>query len=154
MTRGIKIIYCSVCEKDVRYLRKRGDYVYPYRKDLHEKKFAVCPDCKNFCGCHNQGGWYPLGCIASKSVKQARMKIHNDLLDPLWLSGKFNRNSLYSFISKELGYEYHTANIKTIEEARRVYQILLKIDNEWKSFTKIIGGSYVKGYLPSYKYNE
>ncbi len=34
------------------------------------------------------------------------------------------RASLYKKISDELGWQYHTGNIRTIEEARKVYVIV------------------------------
>ena len=47
------------------------------------------------------------------------------ILDPLWESGKVQRGKLYAKIANELGIaEYHTAEIMTIEEARKVYAVV------------------------------
>lgn len=90
--------------------------------------FWKCDTCKNYVGCHDRGmSERPLGCIPNKEIKNARMHIHA-LIDPLWKEGKVPRGKIYSMIAKELGYsEYHTAEIPTIEEARKVYIAAKKI---------------------------
>jgi hypothetical protein len=55
-----------------------------------------------------------------------RHKIH-EILDPLWRTKKFTRKTLYGEISKRLGYRYHTATIKDVPEARRVYRVIQQI---------------------------
>jgi hypothetical protein len=49
----------------------------------------------------------------------ARKHIHA-ILDPIWKSGKRNRRELYGKLSSRLGYEYHTGEIKDIDEARKI----------------------------------
>jgi hypothetical protein len=57
-------------------------------------------------------------------LKNARQHIHR-ILDPIWKQGKMPRGKVYAKLAKELGIsEYHTAEIRTIEEARRVYAIV------------------------------
>jgi hypothetical protein len=74
----------------------------------------------------------PLGNIANSEIKKARQHIHK-ILDPLWKGGKKPRAVVYSEISKALGYTYHTGEIKTIEEARKVYLILLSLWEQAKN---------------------
>lgn len=40
---------------------------------------------------------------------------------------KMRRGELYRSISDELGYQYHTGELRTIEEARKVWKIVNKI---------------------------
>jgi hypothetical protein len=56
-------------------------------------------------------------------MRNARKHIHT-ILDPLWKSGKMTRKKVYGEISKAVGYQYHTAEIKTLDEAREVYKIV------------------------------
>lgn len=50
------------------------------------------------------------------------------MLDPLWKSGKIKRGKLYAQIVEEMGTkQYHTGEIKTVEEAREVYRAVKKI---------------------------
>ena len=70
-----------------------------------------------------------MGVIASKEIKEKRIEIHN-IIDPLFLSGKINRKELYKVISDRLGYTYHTANIKTTEEANKILQIVYSIQSQ------------------------
>lgn len=95
---------------------------------MYSLPFWVCDKCSNFVGCHHKtkNPTNPLGVIATKEIKNARIYIHA-ALDPLWKDGKFTRKELYKKISNEIGYEYHTAELKTIEEARKAYRIILNI---------------------------
>ncbi len=113
-------IYCCKCSKQVKARITNGAEVYPHRKDLNGLKFWRCDGCDNFVGCHKQGGGTkPLGVIASQQIKNYRKAIHAKI-DPLWKHGKYTRKALYKNLSKKLGYEYHTANLKTVEECKRV----------------------------------
>jgi hypothetical protein len=69
----------------------------------------------------------PLGCIPTKEILNARKHTHA-LLDPIWKSGKIKRKALYKKISDHVGFEYHTGNIRSIEEARKVYKFLKGIN--------------------------
>lgn len=46
------------------------------------------------------------------------------IIDLLWKNKKVKRRELYKKISDYLGYEYHTAEIRTIEEGRKVYKFV------------------------------
>lgn len=118
-------IYCCACSHDIEARLTDGAEVYPHRKDLAGLPFWKCDTCGNFVGCHHKtkNRTQPLGVIATSEIKKARQHIHA-VLDPIWKSGKMKRASLYKRISGELGWQYHTANIRTIEEARKVYAIV------------------------------
>ena len=112
-----------------------GKEVYPHRANLHALPFWKCDKCGNYVGCHHksQDRTRPLGCIPNAEMKNARKYIHA-LLDPLWKNGLINRQKLYNRVSKQLGKEYHTAELKSIEEAREVYRILLRIKKSLLDF--------------------
>ncbi len=120
-----KEIYCCACQKDVNARLTTGKEVYSHRKDLSTLPFWKCDICKNFVGCHHKTAepTKPLGNIPSPELKKARTKIH-EMLDPLWKSGKFSRGDLYKQIADKLGREYHTGEIKTLEEVREVLTII------------------------------
>lgn len=108
-----------------------GYEIYPHRRDLATNHFWKCDRCKNCVGCHPRTS-NPLGVIATPELKSARGHIHA-LLDPLWKSGPFQRGALYAEIAKRLEQkDYHTANIRSVEEARKVYRVILTIKNEAK----------------------
>ncbi|WPH64667.1 hypothetical protein [Vibrio phage vB_VpaP_SJSY21] len=124
------LIYCCECDELVDAKLVTGTDVYPHRSDLSELPFWRC-ECGNFVGCHHKTSnpTKPLGCIPSPEIKKARSHIHS-LLDPIWESGKITRTGLYRRLSKRLGYDYHTAELRCIDEARRVYSEIrdLKIE--------------------------
>ena len=125
-----RAIYCIECEGYIQARLTTGHEVYPHRSDLHHLPFWLCDTCKNFVGCHHktQNPTEPLGCIPNPEMKNARMHIHA-LLDPLWQNGLIKRNTLYARIRKEMGYKrkYHTAQIRSIEEARKIYRAIQRI---------------------------
>ena len=117
-------IYCCGCQKDVSARLTDGAEIYPHRSDLKTLPFWKCDNCLNYVGCHHKtkNRTAPLGCIATKELKSARQHIHK-LIDPMWQGGKMTRKELYKKLSDGLGWKYHTAKIKSIEEARQVYRL-------------------------------
>lgn len=123
-------IYCCSCEKDIEADLLKGATVYPSRDDLALLNFWQCPHCRNRVGCHSTGDRRaPLGVIPTPELSKARNHIHL-LLDPIWQSGKIKRSELYRILSDRLGWKYHTAKIRSIEEARIVYRLIQQIDRE------------------------
>jgi hypothetical protein len=88
----------------------------------------ICDTCKCHVGTHHKTNdpTRPLGNIPSAEIKNARIKIH-ELIDPVWKSGEVPRRKVYGKLSAALGYEYHTAEIKTIDEARNVYRVAREV---------------------------
>ena len=130
-----KTIYCCKCNKDTQAILISGKEVYPHRSDLFSLPFWQCPNCLNFVGCHHEtkNRTNPLGCIANQQIKGVRKHIHT-ILDPLWQGKKSRRGYLYKLISDEIGYEYHSAEIRCIEEARKIYKFILEIKKDPKKF--------------------
>ena len=117
-----KSIFCCECVKEVPARLTDGKEIYPHRSDLFDLPFWKCDACNNFVGCHHKtkDRTRPLGVIVSQPIKNMRKKIHA-LLDPVWQSGKRHRGSVYAEMSKRLGYQFHTAEIRTIREANVIY---------------------------------
>ena len=127
-------IKCMPCQKEIDAQLITGKMAYPYRSDLIDLRFFQCPHCFNFVGTHEDNGLInpvPLGCIVGEDVRKSRIYIHK-LIDPVWKSGRIKRRALYRKISNDLKYKYHTANIETIDEARKIYKVCLKIIKELK----------------------
>lgn len=124
-------IWCCACGSDVDARLTDGAECYPHRPDLADIPRWKCDGCGNHVGTHHKTAdrTRPLGNIPSPELKKARMHIHA-LIDPAWKSKRIRRGRLYELISDELGYQYHTAEIKTIDEARRVYRVARDIINQ------------------------
>ncbi len=124
-------IYCCNCQAEVICRLTNGEEMYPHRKDLYSLPFWIHDECKGFIGCHHKkiDKVKPLGVIASPEIKKARIYIHA-LIDPLWKNKKISRGKLYKRISDEIGYQFHTAEIKSVEDARKIYSIAKKIAAE------------------------
>lgn len=121
-------IHCVACQSKVMARLTNGGEIYPHREDLSNLPFWKCGGCGNFVGCHykTKDRTRPLGCIPTPELKRARQHLHR-LIDPLWQSGKLKRGELYKRLSDQLGWKYHTAQIRSVEEARAVYRMVLEI---------------------------
>ena len=122
-------LFCCGCQADVSARLTSGKEIYPHRRDLHDLPFWKCDVCKNFVGCHHKtkDRTRPLGCIPTPAIKRERQRIHQ-VLDPIWKSGRYGRRELYSMVAHVLGVEeYHTAEIRSVEQAREVYRIVSEI---------------------------
>ncbi len=119
------LIHCCGCGVKVDARLTDGAEIYPHRNDLHNLPFWKCDKCDNYVGCHHKtkNRTQPLGCIPTPEIKNARQHIHK-LLDPIWQNGKIKRKDLYKKISKKLGWKYHTAGIRSIDDARKVYRLI------------------------------
>ena len=120
------MIYCCACKTDVDARLTDGKEIYPHRVDLALLPFWKCDACGNYVGCHHKtpNRTKPLGNIPTAEIKNARKYIHA-ILDPIWQPyGKTMRRKVYAAISDKIGHQYHTAEIRTIEEAREIYRIV------------------------------
>ena len=130
-TTGKLSLWCCACSAQVSARLTNGAEAYPHRPDLAKLPRWICDGCGNHVGTHHKTSdpTRPLGNIPTDEIKNARLKIH-DLIDPAWKSGKVQRKKLYGALGRALGYEYHTAEIKSIDEARNVYRVAREILKE------------------------
>ncbi|CAL9959105.1 hypothetical protein VPHD292_0047 [Vibrio phage D292] len=113
-------IYCCTCGSEVEARLTSGIEIYPHREDLCDLPFWIC-SCGSFVGCHHKtkDRTRPLGVIPSDEIKAYRRKIHA-VLDPLWKNKVRTRGALYSELTQVLGREYHTAELKTVDECEAI----------------------------------
>lgn len=129
MANDRREIWCCGCKAEVSARLTDGQEIYSHRSDLYSLPFWKCDDCGNFVGCHHKtkNRTKPLGCIPTAEIKNARKHIHR-LLDPLWKSGRYKRGAIYQMIAEKMGVkEYHTAEIRSVDEARKVYRFVQEI---------------------------
>lgn len=127
-----RLMRCCGCNGDkVEARLTNGAEIYPHRPDLHNLPFWKCDACGNFVGCHHKTAdrTRPLGCIPTPELKQARQQIHR-LIDPYWKAKRVNRSALYAAMSEKLGWKYHTAMIRSVDEAREVYRVAQSVLKE------------------------
>lgn len=130
MSGEARKIFCAGCNADVFARLTTGAEVYPHRGDLSGLPFWRCDGCGAFVGCHHKTKerTRPLGIIPTQELKRARQEIHK-IIDPIWQKNRMRRGELYAAIASRLGVaEYHTAEIRSIEEARRVYRIARELE--------------------------
>ena len=123
-------LFCCQCQQEVSAHLITGITAYPHRADLAALPFWQCPVCRCFVGCHHKDAanpLRPLGVIPSPVLTRLRKQIHC-LLDPLWQSGAYTRTALYQELGDLLGHPYHTAELRTEAEARKVLIYLQQFD--------------------------
>lgn len=115
-------LYCCECASKITARLTSGAEIYPRRSGLASLPFWKCDACGNHVGCHHKttNPTRPLGCIPNAAVRNARQHIHA-LIDPAWKTGKVKRAEIYRHLSERTGRQYHTAHIRSVEEAREVY---------------------------------
>jgi len=70
-----------------------------------------------------------MGHIATPELRNAKRHIHT-ILDPLWQTGGMNRKAIYQCLTEHLGWTYHTAKVRDIEEARQVYKLVQSLSEK------------------------
>lgn len=126
-------IYCTGCEKDVDARLTDGAERYPHRPDLATIPFWKCDTCGAYVGTHHKTAQRtkPMGTLATPEMLEARKAIHA-LIDPIWQSGDVPRGKLYAFIKRQIGHNYHTGELRTMDEARQIWKIAAELNNQWK----------------------
>lgn len=127
MLERIKIFCCN-CNEIVEARLTNGAEIYPHRQDLDAIPLWIHDKCGGYVGCHHKtkNSTRPLGVIPSKAIKAHRKEIHR-LLDPMWQHQDrpyLARKKMYNDLSNLLGYEYHTAELRTEEECLKVIEYL------------------------------
>jgi hypothetical protein len=121
-------IYCCGCQKDVEARLTSGAEIYPHREDLHKLPFWLCETCFCYVGCHHKtkNRTRPLGNLPTGEMRSARQHIHK-LIDPIWQNHPepFRaRCWIYRWLAWKTGKkDYHTGEIRSIEEAREIYRL-------------------------------
>ncbi|CUA90875.1 Protein of unknown function (DUF3268) [Chelatococcus sambhunathii] len=132
---------CPACHLVCRLTN--GREVYSHRPDLHDKPIWRCDGCDGYVGCH-PGTTRPLGTPAGAELRRARMLLHDQMIDPLWMTAieaggyqpedraarakivRAARNRVYAFLAERLGLsreETHTAFFD-LETCRRAWRAL------------------------------
>ena len=125
-----RFIWCCGCSAEMPARLTDGREIYPHRKDLASLPFWKCDTCKNHVGCHHKtkDRTRPLGNIPTPELRRARGEIHK-ILDPIWKRQRMSRSALYAEIARRLGIdEYHTAELRTIQEARAAYRVIRSLE--------------------------
>ena len=120
-----RLIRCCGCGVKVDARLTDGTESYPHRPDLASLPFWKCDVCGNHVGCHHKTTTptEPLGNIPTPALRIARQRIHAKL-DPLWKSGRYSRKELYDLISERLGFPFHTANLRSLDEVGKVLEFV------------------------------
>ena len=95
---------CPYCKQPA--VLVRGSVIYPKRPDLHPLFYWHCAPCDAYVGCHKSGsgisdGTAPLGRLANKQLRQAKMQAHF-YFDRLWRDKKMSRSKAYAWLASAM----------------------------------------------------
>lgn len=138
--RGTMCLHCgAVCHA------KLGKDVYtnPKSKELYGNNVLhVCPICPDSRVGSHPGTDEPLGFAANWETRNARSKLHDEMLDPIWLKAngvdrKRARGIIYAFLTYVMGLpeRAHVGEF-TIEQCREAWIALAGED--YRSISKFV----------------
>ncbi|EGQ9286359.1 hypothetical protein F7U66_10930 [Vibrio parahaemolyticus] len=114
--KRVTVIWCCTCQENVNAeLHIMGGK--PIWQCPH------CPDCRVMTHIKApKGKLRPLGTLGDSEMRKARKWIHN-YLDPLYKFGLVKRSEMYNHMSTYFKREYHTAELRDMQEARLAFNI-------------------------------
>lgn len=115
---------CRYCGRETENVG--GDVIYPHRRDLYEKRFALCRPCGAYVGRHKDTG-DPFGEVANAELRTIRMKVHA-AFDPIWKSGRMKRNHAYGWLSDITGIPRERCHVgmMDVDDCKRCLAALAK----------------------------
>lgn len=116
-----RTVKCPCCGKNAIFV----DSSVVYRRSYG--MMWLCSDCNAYVGVHN-GTDKPLGTLANKPLREARVKAHT-AFDLLWKSGKIKRSSAYEWMMETMRLNSANAHIGsfTVEQCEKLVELLAKI---------------------------
>ncbi|MGH6769514.1 MAG: zinc-finger-containing protein [Xanthobacteraceae bacterium] len=93
---------CSYCGRETEWVPNKEVYGRNYGKSY---MIWLCRPCDAYVGCHNNTR-QPKGSFANKELRRARRRAHA-VIDPLWLSGKYKRKTVYIRLQEAFGHCVH-----------------------------------------------
>lgn len=105
---------CPYCNEDAKMVS--GLEIYKEKSTCSNLNFWVCWCCDAYVGCHTRNqefgleGTEPLGSLANKQLRRARMKVHI-MFDPLWEVAGWGRTNSYRWLAKRLGIPLDTCHV-------------------------------------------
>lgn len=117
-------IYCCTCGEERLCSLTSGAEIYPHRDDLADIPFWSCNTCGSYVGCHHKtkNRTAPLGVIPSPEMRSLRNRVHS-LIDPIWRSGRMKRKEVYAWMSDAMGWKFHTAKTRSVEEVKKAIHV-------------------------------
>lgn len=93
-------VICQYCNQPAKLVG--GDYIYPHRTDLFDKKFWQCANGheESYVGCHPNTST-PLGCLANAELRQAKKETHK-VFDPIWREKFASRGAAYRWLASAM----------------------------------------------------
>ena len=107
---------CNHCKNPAEWVENWEVYGMNYGKSY---MIWLCRLCDAYVGCHNNTREPRGKYLAKADLRKARMAAHA-VIDPLWKSGKYKRNTVYLRLKEAFGKEVHVGNTSSVEECEEI----------------------------------
>lgn len=124
MPKTKRQVNCDYCEKPARLMDSA-----PLYGGISYGMVWACFDCNAWVGCHkNSKDHAPLGRLANKELRRAKMEAHR-ALDPLWKSGGMRRKDAYQLVAEQMSIPAREMHIGMLDvnQCRRVVEVCLEL---------------------------
>jgi len=107
---------CNHCRQEAEWVENKEVYGRNYGDSY---MIWLCRDCNAYVGCH-QNTKTPKGKILARAdLREARRNVHA-VIDPIWQSKKYKRNTVYIRLKEAFGREVHVGGTETVEECDEI----------------------------------
>lgn len=114
---------CTICGKPAEWVENKEVYGRNYGTSY---MIWLCRPCDAYVGCHKNTK-EAKGTFADRPTRQARRAAHA-IIDPLWQSKKYRRDTVYRRLSEAFGYTVHVGGA-TKEECRDIIKTATLVFN-------------------------
>lgn len=110
-------IKCTYCGTSAEWVENKEVYGKNYGTSY---MIWLCRNCGAYVGCHNNTK-QPKGTFADAELRKARMEAHA-VIDPLWQSKKYKRNTVYKRLSEAFGGERIHVGESDIQKCKEIIE--------------------------------
>ena len=107
---------CNHCNKPAEWVENKEVYGRNYGSSY---MIWLCRDCDAYVGCHNNTKQPKGDYLPKADLRKARRKAHS-IIDPIWQTHKYKRNTVYLRLKEAFGREVHIGNTKTVDECEEI----------------------------------
>jgi hypothetical protein len=97
----------------------------------------VCDNCKAYVGVHDTKNKKPLGRLATKELRQLKMKCHRKF-DPLWKKTYFKRQDCYGYLAYKLNLNMRETHFGWFDKEYLEKSLEILENTTWKDISNYV----------------
>ena len=116
---------CNHCNQEAKWVENKEVYGKNYGQSY---MIWLCRPCDAYVGCHNNTKTPKGNFLAKANLRKARKEAHA-LIDPLWKSKKYKRQTIYKRLEEAFNKPIHIGNTETPDECHEIIKTTKLIFN-------------------------